>query len=143
MTYWRATHADVPRIMEIRHAVRENRLFDPNSVRAADCIAFIDKAEMWVWADPAGEVQGFSAGDPRDGSIWALFVDPAHEGRGIGRALLALACSTVQSADFGMVKLTTEPGTRAERFYRMNGWIETGHSAKGEIVFRRRLGGKA
>src|SRR5215469_9909165 len=90
----RATYADVPRIMEIRGAVRENRLFDPNSVTAADVKAFIDRAGMWIWADDAGPVQGFSAGDPHDGSIWALFVDPEHEGRGIGRALLALACNT-------------------------------------------------
>jgi ribosomal protein S18 acetylase RimI-like enzyme len=136
----RATHADVPRIMEIRHAVRGNRLFDPNSVTAADCIAFIDRAVMWVWTDPASEVQGFSASDPRDGSIWALSVDPANEGRGIGRALLALACSTVRSAGIAAATLTTEPGTRAERFYRMNGWIETGRSAKGDIVFQRRIG---
>jgi GNAT superfamily N-acetyltransferase len=136
----RATYADVPRIMEIRHAVRENRLSDPNSVTAADCIAFIDRAEMWVCTDAAGEVQGFSAGDPRDGSIWALFVDPPHEGRGIGRVLLARACHTVRSAGFSTATLNTAPGTRAERFYRMDGWIETGRSAKGEIVFQRQFG---
>ena len=45
-------------------------------------------------------MRGFSPGDPRDGSIWALFVDPADEGRGIGRALLALACDTVRVAGF-------------------------------------------
>jgi GNAT superfamily N-acetyltransferase len=136
----RAMHADVPRIMELRHGVRENRLSAPNAVTAADCMAFIDMAEMWVWTDDAGQLQGFSAGDPRDGSIWALFVDPPHEGRGIGRILLACACRTVRSAGFSTATLNTEPGTRAERFYRMNGWIETGRSAKGEIVFQRRLG---
>jgi ribosomal protein S18 acetylase RimI-like enzyme len=79
----------------------------------------------------------FSAGDPRDGSIWALFVDPAFEGRGIGRDLLALACGTVRAAGFGTTRLNTEPGTRADGFYRANGWIETGRSAKGEIIFQR------
>ena len=86
-----------------------------------------------------GRIQGFSAGDPHDGSIWALFVDPANEGRGIGRALLALACDTVRFAGFDTATLNTEPGTRADRFYRLNGWVETGRSAKGEIVFQRRL----
>jgi hypothetical protein len=57
---------------------------------AADCAAFIDRAEMWVWVKD-GQMQGFSAGDRRDGSIWALFVDPANEGRSIGPAQLALA----------------------------------------------------
>jgi GNAT superfamily N-acetyltransferase len=68
-----------------------------------------------------------------------LFVDPANEGRGIGRALLALACDTVRDAGFDTVTLSTEPGTRADRFYRRNGWVETGRSAKGEVVFQRRL----
>jgi GNAT superfamily N-acetyltransferase len=134
----RAAHADVPRIMEIRHAVRENRLWDPTSVTAADCAAFIDRAEMWVWVE-GGHVQGFSAGDPRDGSIWALFVDPAHEGHGIGRALLALACDTVRAAGFEVATLNTEPHTRAERFYRMNEWVEVRRSVKGEIVFQKWL----
>ena len=96
----RAAHTDIERIMEIRHSVRENRLSDPNSVTAADCAAFIARAEMWVWTED-GRVQGFSAADPSNGTIWPLFVDPAFEGRGIGRTLLALACATVRSAGFG------------------------------------------
>jgi ribosomal protein S18 acetylase RimI-like enzyme len=93
----RAAHDDVPRIMEIRHSVHEDRLCDPTSVTAVDCAAFIDRAKMWVWVED-GQIQGFSAGDPHDGSIWALFVDPANEGRGIGHALVALACDTVRFA---------------------------------------------
>lgn len=80
----RAVHADVPRIMAIRHAVIENRLSDPNSVTAADCVAFIDRSEIWVWVED-GMIQGFAAGEPLNGQIFALFVDPKYEGRGIGR----------------------------------------------------------
>jgi ribosomal protein S18 acetylase RimI-like enzyme len=127
--------------MEIRHAVRENRLSDPSSVTDADCAAFIDRAEIWVWAED-GAIQGFAAGDPRDGSIWALFVDPAQEGRGIGRALLALACGTLRTAGFESATLSTDPGTRADRFYRSNGWIEIGRNAKSEIIFQRQLCGE-
>jgi hypothetical protein len=36
--------------MEIRHSVRENRLWDSASVTAGDCAAFIGRAEM----KPAG-----------------------------------------------------------------------------------------
>jgi GNAT superfamily N-acetyltransferase len=134
----RATHADIERIMAIRHDVRENRLWDPTSVTAADCAAFIDRAGMWVWVQD-GQVQGFSAGDPRDGTIWALFVDPAFEGRGIGRALLSLACGTLRDAGHQIARLNTEAGTRAERFYRTNGWMAVGRSPKGEIIFERNL----
>ena len=134
----RAAYTDIERIMEIRHSVRENRLSDPNSVTAADCVAFIDRAEMWVWIED-GRVQGFSAGDPSNGTIWALFVDPAFEGRGIGRTLLALACATVRSAGYETVWLNTDAGTRAERFYRINGWVSVGQSSKGELIFERSL----
>ena len=101
--------------MAIRHAVRENRLSDPNVVTAADCAAFIDRAEIWVWVED-GMIQGFSAGDPRNGEIFALFADPAHEGRGIGRALIAMACATLRAAGHDAATLSTQPGTRAERF---------------------------
>jgi GNAT superfamily N-acetyltransferase len=134
----RAIHADVPRIMTIRHAVRENRLSDPNSVTAADCVAFIDRTEMWVWVED-GLIQGFAAGDPGNGQIFALFVDPDREGRGIGRALLPLACATLRSAGHSIATLTTDPGTRAERFYRADGWTATGVNGKGETVFEKRL----
>ena len=35
--------------------------------------------------------------------------------------------------------LSTDPGTRAERFYRADGWTATGVNGKGEIVFEKRL----
>ena len=132
----RAAHADILRIREIRAAVRENRLSHPERVSAADVAAFIDRAEIWVWEEH-GEICGFSAGDPKDGSIWALFVDPAHEHRGIGRVLIALACDTVRNGGHAAATLGTEPGSRAHRFYLVNGWSETGRNSNGEATFRK------
>jgi predicted kinase/GNAT superfamily N-acetyltransferase len=134
----RAVYTDVSRIMAIRHSVRENRLADPNLVTAADCAAFIERSEMWVWEED-GAVQGFAAGDPRDGWIFALFVAPEYEGRGIGQVLLPLACETLRAAGYTVAKLSTVEGTRAERFYRANGWAMTGKSQKGELVFQKQL----
>jgi GNAT superfamily N-acetyltransferase len=116
--------------MTIRHAVRENRLSDPNSVTAVDCAAFIDRSEIWVWVEE-GLIQGFGAGDVRDGCIWALFVAPGHEGRGIGRALLRLACETLRDSGYSVATLSTDEGTRAERFYRTDGWTETRKNQEG------------
>jgi hypothetical protein len=62
MSNRRAIQTDVPRIMEIRHSVRENRLGDPNLVTTTDCVAFIEDSEIWVWEED-GAVQGFAAGD--------------------------------------------------------------------------------
>jgi GNAT superfamily N-acetyltransferase len=134
----RATPADVARISEIRFAVRENRLADPSRVTPADVAWFIEHPGIWVW-DDGGRIVGFAAADPRDATIWALFVDPAHERRGIGRALLDAACGVLRAAGHPFATLTTDPGTRAERFYRAGGWTAVGRNARGEIVFQSPL----
>jgi GNAT superfamily N-acetyltransferase len=136
----KATPADRPRISEIRFAVRENR---PSSAAVVAVIAeLVDwlfaNSTIWVWED-AGAIRGFSAADPRDGSICALFVDPSHEGRGIGRALLPLACDVLKASGHAMAVLTTEAGTRAERFYRADGWTEVGRQKDDQIIFQKNL----
>jgi GNAT superfamily N-acetyltransferase len=131
-----ATAADVARIFEIRMAVKENRLSDPGRVTPADVQRCLDGGEMWVWhAD--GIIKGFAATDTRDGSVWALFIDPAHEGQGIGQALLARACAKLRDAGYATMTLSTGPGTRAERFYRRNGWTAQGLNDRGEVVFHK------
>lgn len=135
----RGTAGDLPRIREIRAAVRENRLADPGSVTEADLRHTLDRGLFHV-AEEAGHVLGFSAAEPDDGTIWALFVDPDCEGRGIGRALLAAAVADLAAAGHGAARLTTDPGTRAAAFYAAAGWTCTGPAGKGEIGFERALG---
>ena len=134
----KATYDDIPRIGEIRAAVRENRLADPSRVTPAHVRWFIDHPGIWVWEE-AGRIVGFAAADTRDGSIWALFVDPAFEGRGIGRALLAKACEVLREAGFSRAVLGTGPGTRAERFYLRGGWTRTGAMRGGDVEMVRPL----
>ncbi|MCC7275205.1 MAG: GNAT family N-acetyltransferase [Alphaproteobacteria bacterium] len=126
---------DIPRLFAIRHAVAENRLSDPEAVTPEDCERVIGEAAMFVWEED-GDILGFSAADPDDGSVWALFVAPGQDGRGIGRALLARACERLREAGHGVATLRTGAGTRAEGFYRAAGWIEQRRDDKGEIVFR-------
>jgi GNAT superfamily N-acetyltransferase len=133
-----ATPADIPRIMEIRGAVRENRLSDPSRVTAADVLWHIAHSPIHLW-DARGVIKGFSAGDPRNGSIFALFVDPAFEGQGIGQELIMAACRSLAAAGHRIARLSTEPGTRAERFYLQNGWRAKGLDARGEMVFEKEL----
>ena len=134
-----ATRADLPRIFEIRNSVRENRLTDPSRVTEADAVWFIDNAALWVWEEADGSVTGFSGSDPRDGSIWALFLAPGHEGRGIGRALLDRSRDALREAGHQTALVSTEPGTRAERHYRAAGWTVAGISPRGELVFQKAL----
>ena len=135
----KATLVDRPRISEVRLAVRENRLSQASVAKVDKTADWIfEKAAFWVW-DEGGAVQGFSVADPRDGTIFGLFVHPDYEGRGLARALLPRACEDLWAAGFLAATLTTGPGTRAERFYRANGWEETGRLDDGQIVFRKFL----
>jgi len=106
-----ATRADLGRIFEIRNSVDENRLSDPGAVTETHVAWFVDNAALWVWQEADGLVIGFSGSDPRDGSIWALFVAPSHEGKGIGRALLKTACDAQRHGPIGTVKLHFEAET--------------------------------
>jgi GNAT superfamily N-acetyltransferase len=130
----RATDADLPRISEIRFAVKENILRDPSRVPPELVKWFIDNPGIWLWEED-GKVLGFSAADTRDGTIFALFIDPAHEGRGIGRALFARALESLREAGHREGSLTTQPGSRADRFYQKAGWKVVGTSERGERVF--------
>src|SRR6202048_1809141 len=88
----KATRADHPRISEIRLSVRESCL-SKSKYDLVEAVAdwIFDNSTFWAWEED-GAVQGFSAADPRDGTIFALFVHPSYERRGIGLALLPLAC---------------------------------------------------
>jgi GNAT superfamily N-acetyltransferase len=129
-----ASAADIPAMMELRLSVQENRLADPGQVTAEDCLRYVERGDMWVWEE-GGRILGISASNRDTGWIWALFVRPGHEGRGIGRALFEAACGALLRAGFRTLMLSTDPETRAARFYRAAGWRETGRTAEGELVF--------
>src|SRR5260370_19868199 len=116
----RARSEDHARITEIRNTVRENILRDPSRVTVADYKWFEQNPGVWMWEED-GQILGFSAADTRDGSIWALFMAPGHERRGIGRALFEKALDVLRQNGHRTAWLTTSPGTRAEGFYRAAG----------------------
>jgi len=132
-----ATVADVPQIMTIRFAVNENRLSDPNKVTAQMCCDYLDTlGRGWV-CEVAGSIIGFSYA-AKDGSIWALFVLPEHEGRGVGSRLLGAAVDWLFAEGHPEIRLSTGVNTRAERFYTTQGWLRGEHKDGDEVVFRLR-----
>jgi GNAT superfamily N-acetyltransferase len=129
-----AVEADIPAMMELRLSVSENRLSDPGQVTAEDCRGYVTRGHRWVW-DEDGAILGISASDCATGWIWALFVRPGHEERGIGRALFAPACNALIQAGFRTLSLSTDPDTRAARFYQAAGWRAAGSTPEGEQIF--------
>lgn len=121
-----ATRLDIPQLQRVRAAVRENVLRTPGKVTVRDYEEHIDgRGRTWV-AEHDGAIVGFVSVDGATSWLWALFVDPDHEGRGLGRALLAAALAWSRERGAASLELTTEPGTRAERFYRAAGFVAQG-----------------
>jgi len=120
--YRLATSDDIAAMSAIRLAVTENRLSDPARVTLQMYHDYLDRlGRSWV-CESAGVIAGFSAADVRDGSIWALFVDPALEGRGLGKCLLALAADYLFAQGHDRIILSTGADTRADVFYASQGW---------------------
>jgi GNAT superfamily N-acetyltransferase len=135
MIFREAQVADIKQMQVVRHLVKENVLSDPALVTDADCEEYITKrGKGWV-CEIDNTIVGFSIADLKDKNIWALFVDPAHEGKGIGRSLHRIMLDWYFSQAQQKVWLGTSPNTRAEAFYRTAGWKEVGTHGDGEIKF--------
>ncbi len=118
----RATSADIDAIFVVRFAVKENVLSNPARVTHAMCEDYLDKlGRGWV-CEIDDRIIGFSYAASADNSIWALFVLPEFEGRGVGKQLLKLATDWLFEMGAKQVILSTEAHTRADRFYLAEGW---------------------
>lgn len=108
-------------MQRIRLSVRENRLIDPSRITVADYQAALDRLGVTWVAEVEQRMAGFASAY-RDGSIWALFVHPDFAGQGVGHALHQQMIAWLWSNGLDKAWLSTEQGTRAERFYRARGW---------------------
>lgn len=131
-----AHRPDIASIQRIRRSVRENRLVSRVITDDDVRVMLEERGRGWV-ADVEGAVIGFAIGDATNGNVWALFVDPEHEGRGHGRALHDVMVAWMWDQGLETLWLTTAPGTRAERFYERAGWVRAGSTDEGEIRFER------
>lgn len=135
MIFREANIADIPQIQIVRHSVKENTLSDPALVTDQDCETFITiRGKGWV-CESDGQIVGFAIADLQEHNIWALFVHPDMEGKGIGKRLQAMMLDWYFSQTKETVWLGTSPGTRAEQFYKKTGWVEAGFHGKEEIRF--------
>ena len=127
-----ATEADIPEMHRIRMSVRENQLANPELVQPHDYGEMIARhGRGWV-GKIDGRTVGFAVADMARSNVWALFMDPEFEGRGVGRRLHDTMMDWFFAAGAERVWLSTDPGTRAERFYRSAGWKQAGRQANGE-----------
>jgi GNAT superfamily N-acetyltransferase len=101
----------------------------------ADYLQAIERdGRGWVM-EVNGQVLGFAIANSVTGNIWALFVDPDHEGQGHGRRLHDAMVEWLWSEGARQLWLTTEAGTRAQRFYESAGWHFADKAGNGELRY--------
>lgn len=131
-----ASLADYEQIHAVRMAVKENVLSDPAKVTFQDYENMLLSAGRGWVCELRDKIVGFAIVDITQASVWALFVLPEFEGKGIGQALHERMLRW-SFGDGGLKKLylSTDPGTRAEAFYRKAGWKVNGMTENGERRF--------
>ncbi len=135
MCFREARAEDIPQIQIVRHSVKENTLSNPALVTDKDCEDYIiRRGNGWV-CEIEDRIVGFAIVDLRDKNVWALFIQPGFEGKGIGRRLHDDMLNWYFNQTNSAIWLGTAPNTRAEKFYRRAGWKEIGIHGKGEIKF--------
>lgn len=135
MNFRTALVSDIPMIQFVRHAVLENRLSDPGLVTDNDVEEYItERGKGWV-CETEGRVVAFSIVSVKDKNVWALFVQPGYDKKGIGKKLHNEMLDWYFTQTNETLWLSTAPGTRAEQFYLMMGWEQTGITKSGEIKF--------
>lgn len=135
MTYREATIRDAKQILQVRHSVNENKLSNPDSITEEDCKKFLmEGGKGWV-CEITRQIVGFVLVSLVQNNVWALFIRPAYEKRGIGQKLQQLMLDWYFGQTKTKIWLCTSPDTRAESFYRRSGWKEAGTHGENEMKF--------
>jgi GNAT superfamily N-acetyltransferase len=135
MIYREAEIDDIAQIQFVRNAVKENMLSDPALVPDKDVKEYMTKrGKGWV-CEVDKKIVGFAIIDLIENNVWALFILPEFEAMGIGKKLHQIMMDWYFVQTKEKIWLGTAPKSRAEKFYRMQGWTEVGTHGKGEIKF--------
>lgn len=129
-----ASRPDITHMHRIRMSVTENRLVSM-TLSEADYVDAIERTGRGWVMQVGDEIVAFAVGNSANASIWALFVDPVHEGKGYGRQLHDVMVKWLWDAGCERLWLTTDPHTRAAKFYTAAGWRLVGAAKYGEARF--------
>ncbi len=134
-----AVDADIPGMQRVRASARENTLPDYSVLTPRIYSEHINSlGRGWV-CERNARIVGFAVANLCESSVWALFVDPEWERRGIGRALLDTLLAWLRAEGAQSVTLSTEPGTRAASFYEAAGWAFLQFDTHGDALYEKTL----
>jgi len=145
LTYRRMTVDDLPAVLAVRFATRENAITleelenDYGITPASLAEAMQSHVRGWL-CEAEGKAVGFAMGDRSNGEVQVVALLPDYEGRGIGKTLLGLARDWLFEAGHKEIWLRAnlDPTVRATGFYRRLGWRRTGVMKGGDEVLKLR-----
>lgn len=118
--------SDVDGVFNVRTSVNENLLtvseLEDMGITKESIKAMIENSTCCWVAIQHDEIVGFSMISPEEPCVFALFVLPAAEGQGVGKALLQVAENELFNK-YNAIWLETGRSTRAAEFYQHQGWI--------------------
>ena len=126
MNFRQAIPEDIPQIQIVRNSVKENQLSNPNLIPDDLVEEFITKRGKGFVCEIDDIIVGFSIVDFVENNVWALFLLPEFEGKGIGKKLHQLMLDEYFSKTKETIWLSTEANSRAETFYKKQGWKNAG-----------------
>ena len=126
MNFRQAIPEDIPQIQIVRNSVKENQLSNPNLIPDELVEEFITKRGKGFVCEIDKKIVGFSIVDFVENNVWALFLLPEFEGKGIGKKIHQLMLDEYFSKTKETIWLSTEANSRAETFYKKQGWKNAG-----------------
>ena len=126
MNFRQAIPEDIPQIQIVRNSVKENHLSNPNLIPDDLVEEFITKRGKGFACEIDKKIVGFSIVDFVENNVWALFLLQEFEGKGIGKKLHQLMLDEYFSKTKETIWLSTEVNSRAEIFYKKQGWKNAG-----------------
>ena len=126
MNFRQAIPEDIPQIQSVRNSVKENQLSNPNLIPDDLVEEFITKRGKGFVCEIDDKIVGFSIVDFVENNVWALFILPNFERKGIGKKLHQLMLDEYFSKTKETIWLSTEANSRAEIIYKKQGWKNAG-----------------
>ncbi|HXJ83133.1 MAG TPA: GNAT family N-acetyltransferase [Candidatus Methylomirabilis sp.] len=128
--------ADIPGISVVRYAVTENTL-TPGRISDDEVRRALEETGRGFIVEENHQIQAFAIGIAESGNVWALFVHPRAQGRGLGSALHDAMLSWFRAQPVPRLWLTTGASTAARGFYERRGWSCVGAGEPGEVRYER------